>query len=869
MANYSTDLESLSTGSGVPSGFTSRWDAGTWSIVDDAGDNVLREASSGSNRYFISMNAVDGDANRANVEMLVRCRASSFATPSNTYLGCVLRGSGDGSTETGYGVLIVTGSPSVRIAKYSGGTNTALGTSTLNATINANTWYWLRARANGTAIKGKVWADGSSEPGTWDIEVTDSSISAAGWNGVFAFIGGVNKDFTDIAVATNGDTAVMSSGATIDCALASATASGFTANISAGSTIACGIGEASASGFAASIQTGAVIDCAVATADASGFVATVASDITISCALASATASGFAADIVTIAIKDDYERSSVNLSGSSVTGAGDSAVIVIKPRVQESEVKSSQTAWLEPSAKITGINGVRPTFRFSDYASTWTDGKYHGTPWGTGRRPMYSYDRLTWNYFDTQTVAASYIEFRLSTAFTADTVYISRERQVSVTQTGDWIAALAAAHPTKISAPASATAFTPTLTSWPAQDYIADEFSAQTNELGATIPATPLYAFEINDTSLMPVTGVKRVAMMVSGVHAGEDTGNWAMMRAVEYMLGSGVEAQYVRRHFRVLVYPMLNAPGRYGGGWRGSFTQGTSGADDANRHFPETGSALQIVDKPKAAMHTDRASVVPTWVVDWHGQFEAPWGYFSDSPALVAFANVLSTEFGTTVADMGGLHDSAVTEYWRINQSSPMSMTLEFGNNVTVTDAQYEAFGTAFVASLETYFQYIDCSVGTATASGFAADISSPITIDCSIGEASASGFSATISNSSDIECGVGSATASGFNAEISSAIAIDCTVSEVSASGYQAVVSSPIAINASIGTAVASGFTADVTSPIVISCGIGYAAAAGFAASFGDPTTISAILRYTVAQESRRFSVSAESRNYTIKES
>ena len=41
----------------------------------------------------------------------------------------------------------------------------------------------------------------------------------------------------------------------------------------------------------------------------------------------------------------------------------------------------------------------------------------------------------------------------------------------------------------------------------------------------------------------------------------------------------------------------MLNAPGRYGGGWRGGFLLGTSGEDDANRHFVETQTGLQIVD--------------------------------------------------------------------------------------------------------------------------------------------------------------------------------------------------------------------------------------------------------------------------------
>lgn len=724
------------------------------------------------------MDAVDGDANRANVEVLVRCRASSLATPSNTYLGAILRGSGNGTTETGYGVLVVTGSPDLRIAKYSAGTNTALTSTAGTITFAANTWYWLRARVNGTTIQGKVWADGASEPGAWDISYTDSAISAAGWSGVFGFIGGVNKDFSDIAIATNGDTAVMST---------------------PGVVIDCGVGIATASGLPASIGSNAAIECALGTAVAAGLPATLGSAVVIQCALGSAVASGLQASLQTIFIQDDYERSSVNLAASSVAGDGDSAVITIRPRVQESEVKSSLTAWLEPSARVVGVNGVRPTLRFSGYAATWSDGTYHGTPWGTGRRPMFSYDRLTWTYFDTQTINSTYIEFRHNTAFTSDTVYISRERQVSVTQTGEWLDSLAAAHPTLIGPTTSAAAFTPTLTAWPAQQFISNEYSSQTNELGATIPATPFYAAEINDTSLVPDSGAKRVAVITSGVHAGEDTGNWAMMRAVEYLLGSSAEAQNIRRNFRILLYPMVNAPGRHGGGWRGSFTQGTSGADDANRHFNETGSALEIVDKPKAALTTDRAGVVPAFMIDWHGAFEQPWGYFSGSNALVDFASRISTAFGSTLTNMGPLSSGAVTEYGRNTLGCRLAITIEFGNNVTVSDAQYESFAVATAEALDGLiaddFFGIDCTTGTATASGFTASVFSPVNIECSTGAAVAAGWPAAIGSGIEIICAPGVAIAAGAPAVIGSAAVVAGSLGIGSASGYAASVSGGLA--------------------------------------------------------------------------
>lgn len=51
------------------------------------------------------------------------------------------------------------------------------GTSTLATTskvITADTWYRIKVDFQGTAIKAKTWVDGASEPGSWDIDTTDS-----------------------------------------------------------------------------------------------------------------------------------------------------------------------------------------------------------------------------------------------------------------------------------------------------------------------------------------------------------------------------------------------------------------------------------------------------------------------------------------------------------------------------------------------------------------------------------------------------------------------------------------------------------------------------------------------------------------------
>lgn len=428
-----------------------------------------------------------------------------------------------------------------------------------------------------------------------------------------------------------------------------------------------------------------------------------------------------AAAAFAITISDNYERSSVKLADSSITGVGDSAVISIKPRLQSSEV-TGEARWLEPSARVDGVAGFRPTFRFSSYLTSGA-GSYHGQPWQSTRRPMFSYDRETWTYFDTPVtiVNGSHIEFRHSTAFTQDTVYISRSRQMSVAQVGAWIAALAAAHPTIIEPTPTAASFTPTLTTWPAQSFIADEYSAQTNELGGTIPATPLYAFQINDTSLMPAGGVaKRLAEVFCGVHAGEDHANYVLKAFADAVLASTTWGENLRRNYIIRFCPMDNAPARDGGGWRGSFTLGTGGIDDANRHASDANPGLEIIVKPRTAMADDRGAMIPDWFIDFHSTPWQKWALtVSASEPLHATAlSRLATYSGQTIADDGDPPAGSWATYYYNTVGAVFAIHSETGDPSMVSDAEIATHADALVRTIDSMFVQL---VGAATAAASA----------------------------------------------------------------------------------------------------------------------------------------------------
>lgn len=455
-------------------------------------------------------------------------------------------------------------------------------------------------------------------------------------------------------------------------------------------------------------------------------------------------------------IDDNYERSSVKLADSSISGTGDSAVITIKPRFQSSEVTSGEARWLEPSALVRGLNGYRPTFRFSSYLTSGT-GSYHGQPWQAGRRPMFSYDRSTWTYFDTAVTVDTtnhWVEFRHSTAFTSNTVYISRSRQISVEQTGAWIDDLETTYPAIIEPTTSAAAFTPTLTSWSGQSFIADEFSSQTNELSETIPATPFYAFQINDTSLTPLDGsAKQLAVVTSGVHAGEDHGNFVLKAFIDAVLDSTTTGQYLRRNYKILVYPMINAPGRAGGGWRGSFTLGTGSIDDANRHFSDASPGLEIITKPRTAMATDRGSETPHWAIDFHGTYANAWALFVDTGNTFqdTFKTLLGTNSGQTIADEGDTHAGFVSRYYQDTVGSRLAITHESGDPSQVTDANIVTQGVGIADSLYDIFQIVAPSAFTNTSTFHAPTVTpGAVTLTPSLVENTSTFYAATISQPS-----------------------------------------------------------------------------------------------------------------------
>ena len=144
---------------------------------------------------------INSDADRDDVEIVGQFKPRS-ATGTRTF---VFRLSG--TNGTGYAIRLRT--TNFTAYRFSAGTMTSIADVT-SLSLSSSSWYWVRFRINGSSVKARYWLDGDTEPGTWDVDTTDSTYSTAGQVGVLAGSGSQIQDWRYFGVGTNGDTAPTS-----------------------------------------------------------------------------------------------------------------------------------------------------------------------------------------------------------------------------------------------------------------------------------------------------------------------------------------------------------------------------------------------------------------------------------------------------------------------------------------------------------------------------------------------------------------------------------------------------------------------------------------------------------------------------------
>jgi hypothetical protein len=210
MAQYTVDFTADTPGS-PPAGMTERWTttgSPVWNVFADAalsGGKGLRFTSTSDAVRLLSIDAVDADGDRDDVEILVRYR-STTASSGRTRGFVAARATAPLGAPNGYRLYFNSGK--LVIGRVLSGVYSALAEHAVS--FSANKWYYVRFRVNGSSLAAKIWSDTEPERAWWDVATTDLTITGTGWAGLHTQQVGTSQNDWDFAVvATNGDTATF------------------------------------------------------------------------------------------------------------------------------------------------------------------------------------------------------------------------------------------------------------------------------------------------------------------------------------------------------------------------------------------------------------------------------------------------------------------------------------------------------------------------------------------------------------------------------------------------------------------------------------------------------------------------------------
>jgi hypothetical protein len=169
----------------APTNFTPQWvTTGHTFLVATAATGILQQSAifdiTTNARHAHRYDSVGTDF--VNGEVLIRVKVAGNSG-SIYHAGIVLRGSGTSSTEDGY--VIMLNDANLVITEFNAGSYNQLAAQT-GGSITVGNYYWIRARIEDTYLYGKIWADGSAEPGTWTVSHDDTTgTRTSGWIGIF------------------------------------------------------------------------------------------------------------------------------------------------------------------------------------------------------------------------------------------------------------------------------------------------------------------------------------------------------------------------------------------------------------------------------------------------------------------------------------------------------------------------------------------------------------------------------------------------------------------------------------------------------------------------------------------------------------
>jgi hypothetical protein len=196
----SSGLTAVATGSLAP-----------LSVWTDSGSKILRATGDGSSVVYTVISALASDTDRATFQARFSVR---YGASSSTRRVFWWRAGYSAGTWSGYALVVSNTAISIRRITSA---NTTVSIASASVGFATNTWYEVEITVSGNSHQVTVWARGSSQPGTPQLSVSDSTYTAAGYIGPASSVSTAADtcDWSSFGVGTGTDAAPTSDPGTI------------------------------------------------------------------------------------------------------------------------------------------------------------------------------------------------------------------------------------------------------------------------------------------------------------------------------------------------------------------------------------------------------------------------------------------------------------------------------------------------------------------------------------------------------------------------------------------------------------------------------------------------------------------------------
>lgn len=236
----------------------------------------------------------------------------------------------------------------------------------------------------------------------------------------------------------------------------------------------------------------------------------------------------------------DFDSASLDLSSSRIEGAR----VLLRGHDNHYPGK-----WKWVHFRLRGCRGREVWFELPD---TFEPGSDHLER----HRMVYSYDGHTWAFFphNRRQPARGIYEFTLGAPFDRDEVFVAYGIPYPASRVDRMVESMASSpfvQPTRSADESFVLGMTP----------------GGSDAFGRRVPPLPLYGLRIGEGG----PDARRIVLM-SGVHPNETPASHMMEGMMAFLIDPDhPDAQFVRSHAEVLIYPMVNPEGRFAGYNRGT----------------------------------------------------------------------------------------------------------------------------------------------------------------------------------------------------------------------------------------------------------------------------------------------------------